>query len=258
MRRRLLPLVQPVLQSSAAERAVTLVVRLWMAAVTRLPADEALRRLLRLDERLQQRVDGLAIALDGGIHAKHRLIGYHDFFVTHVRAGERVLDIGCGKGELAHDLATEAGAAVTGLDFNPVVLRFARSRFSADGLEFVEGDVLTWSPPHPYDTVVLSNVLEHIAPRVELLRRLREIVGPSRFLIRVPSRERDWLVPLREELGLAHYSDPTHETEYTLPQLHEELADAGLVVEELEQRWGELWAVARPAGTAEGGAILDR
>jgi 2-polyprenyl-3-methyl-5-hydroxy-6-metoxy-1,4-benzoquinol methylase len=255
MKRRLLRLGQRPLQSRAAEKAVTLGVRLWMAAVTRLPADEALRRLLRLDERLQQRVDGLAIELDGGVHAKHRLIGYHEFFVGHVSVGERVLDVGSGKGELAYDLATRAGASVTGLDFNPVVLRFARSRFSADGLEFVEGDVLTWVPPQPYDTVVLSNVLEHIAPRVELLRRLRDVTAAGRFLIRVPSRERDWLVPLRAELGLAHYSDPTHETEYTVAQLHEELADAGLVVEQLEQRWGELWAVAGPPKAR---AILDR
>ncbi len=64
------------------------------------------------------------------------------------------------------------------------------------------------------------------------------------MLIRVPSVERDWLVPLRRELGLFFYSDHTHETEYTPEQLREELADAGLELAELVQRWGELWAVA--------------
>ena len=256
MKRRLLRLLDPLLQSAAADRALTIGVRLWASSVSRLEPAEGLRRMLRLDEQLQRRVDVLAIDFDGGIHVKHRLIGYHDFFVGHVREGERVLDIGCGKGELAHDLATRAGARVTGLDFNPVVLAFARSRFHADGLEFVEGDALVWEPPGQYDVVVLSNVLEHIAPRVDLLRRLCRLARPSRLLIRVPSCERDWLVPLREELGLAHFSDPTHEIEYTVDTLRHELLGAALEVEELEQRWGELWVVARPAEPTEPRAIL--
>ena len=246
MKRKLLRLLDPLLQSGLATRGVTLAVRLWSSGAARLEPAEGLRRLLQLDDRLQVRIDELAIELDGGVHAKHRLTGYHEFFVTHVERGDRVLDVGCGKGELAYDLATRAGATVTGLDFGRAHLEFARSRFSAGTIEFVEADALVWEPPHDYDVVVLSNVLEHIAPRIELLARLREATRASRFLIRVPSRERDWLVPLRAELGLPHYSDPTHETEYTAAQLRDELREAGLAVEELEQRWGELWVAAGP------------
>src|SRR6185437_3662593 len=152
---------------------------------------------------------------------------YHAFFRARIRPGERVLDVGCGKGELAHDLVT-TGAQVTGIDVNRGSLAFAREHFAGPDLELLEADVLTWQPPHDFDAVVLSNVLEHIAPRVELLRRLREEAHPKRFLIRVPSRERDWIIPLRDELGLAWYSDPTHETEYTVEQLTDELSQAGL------------------------------
>jgi 2-polyprenyl-3-methyl-5-hydroxy-6-metoxy-1,4-benzoquinol methylase len=246
VKRRLLRLLDPLLQSELATRGVTLAVQLWSSSAARLEPAEGLRRLLRLDDRLQARIDGLAIELDGGIHAKHRLLGYHEFFIARVERGDRVLDVGCGKGELAHDLATRAGAAVTGIDFDRVHLDFARSRFSAESIEFVEADALVWDPPHAFDVVVLSNVLEHIAPRVELLRRLRHATQANRFLIRVPSRERDWLVPLRAELGLPYFSDPTHETEYTAAQLGEELGDAGLAIDMLEERWGEIWAFARP------------
>lgn len=258
MKHRVLRLLDPVLQSRLVEKIVFVGLRAWVSGASRLPPAEALRRLLRLEAVLLERIDWLAIQLDGGIHAKHRLISYHDFFVGKIHAGERVLDIGCGKGELAHDLATRAGALVTGIDFNPAVLDFARSHFGAEGLTFIQGDALTWEPDHGYDVVVLSNVLEHIAPRVELLRRLRERTHATRLLIRVPSRERDWLVPLREELGLAHFSDPTHETEYNVDQLRRELADAGLEMHDLEQRWGELWTVARPAAPSEAGVILGR
>lgn len=254
MKRRLLRLLDPVLQSGAADRAVAALVRLWASSASRRPPADGLRRLFGLDAALQRRIDVLAVALDGGVHAKHRLIGYHDFFVERVRRGESVLDIGCGKGELAADLAARAGAQVTGLDFNPASLAFARDRFGESGVDFVEGNALDWQPPHPYDVVMLSNVLEHIGPRVELLRRLNEAARPGRFLIRVPSSERDWLVPLRRELGLDYFSDPTHETEYTVDQLRHELEDAGLELEELEQHWGELWVQACPRRLAENDA----
>lgn len=248
-------MLDPLLQAHATERAVSTLVRLWTSSTYRLSPDEGLRRMLRLDDQLRARIDGLAIELDGGIHAKHRLTRYHDFFVERVRPGDAVLDVGCGKGELAHDLAVRAGARVTGIDFARTPLDFARAHFDEPGLEFVEADALTWKPAHDYDVVVLSSALEHFAARVELLRRLAEETHASRFLIRVPSRERDWLVPLREELGLPHFNDPGHHTEFTYEQLAGELAAAGLRVDEIVQRWGELWASAEPA---EARSILAR
>lgn len=240
--RRFLPLLDSLLRSRAAE----LVVRAWASAVSRQPPEVALRRLLRVVDALLARVDLLAIDLDGGVHAKHRIMRYHDFFVERVVAGERVLDVGCGKGELAYDLVTRAGARVTGIDVNRTSLDFARARFPDERLELVEADACTWEPPHAYDAVVLSNVLEHVDDRVGLLRRLVERARPERVLIRVPVLDRDWTVGLRRELGLPHFSDPTHQTEYSPEQLAAELGGAGLELVELERRWGELWAVARP------------
>jgi len=245
--RRLLRIVDPLVRSAPADRALGAVFRLWVSALSRAEPRAAARRLLELQDQLAARVDLLAVDLDGGVHAKHRLIGYHDFFVSRVRPGERVLDVGCGKGELAYDLAERAGAAVTGIDRNPEALRFARSRFRSERLELVEADALEWTPPAPFDVVVLSNVLEHVAARPELLRRLVELARPARLLLRVPVLERDWTIGLRRELALPFYSDPTHETEYSREQLAAELASAGLRIAELDERWGELWAVAEPA-----------
>jgi 2-polyprenyl-3-methyl-5-hydroxy-6-metoxy-1,4-benzoquinol methylase len=257
VKRTVLRLLDPILQSALVERMIILHLKLWSSGVSRLPPADGLRRLLRADDLLQARIDMLAIDLDGGVHAKHRLTRYHDFFVERVRPGERVLDVGCGKGELAYDLA-EAGAIVTGLDWSRPSLDFARAHFRAEHLEFVEGDIVTWEPPHAYDVIVLSNVLEHVASRVDLLRRLVSTATPDRFLIRLPRSDRDWLVPLRQELGLPYFSDPTHETEYTVEQLHAELGDAGIEVEELVQSWGELWAVGRPTVPTKPDVILGR
>ena len=240
----------PLLQSRAGDALVFAVVRLWTTALSRVAPERALRALLRLEDLLFRRIDVLAVELDGGVHAKHRIMRYHDFFVERVREGETVLDVGCGKGELAHDLAERSGARVTGIDVNAASLAFARDHFPSPPLELVQADAREWEPGRSFDAVVLSNVLEHIEDRVGFLRRLVEVAGPQRLLVRVPVLERDWAIGLRRELGLPYFSDPTHHTEYDRAQLERELSAAGLELAELEQRWGELWAVARPRDRA--------
>jgi 2-polyprenyl-3-methyl-5-hydroxy-6-metoxy-1,4-benzoquinol methylase len=245
--RRLRPFLDPLCATPLADRLVDGLVRLWAGAVAhRREPQESLRALLTLQDELFRRVDLLAVDLDGGVHAKHRIMRYHDFFVDRIRPGESVLDVGCGKGELAYDLTQRAGARVTGIDVNREALAFARSRFASDGLELVEADGRTWDPGRRYDVVILSNVLEHIEDRVVFLRRLVAVARPRRMLVRVPVLERDWSVGLRRELGLFYFSDPTHHTEYDGAQLVAELASAGLEATEVHQRWGELWAVAEP------------
>jgi hypothetical protein len=63
----------------------------------------------------------------------------------------------------------------------------------------------------------------------------------------VPLLDRHWLVPLRRELGLAYFGDPTHEIEYTPETFTAEMTGAGLDVAELKTVWGEIWAEVRPA-----------
>jgi 2-polyprenyl-3-methyl-5-hydroxy-6-metoxy-1,4-benzoquinol methylase len=250
MKRRLQALLDPLLVSRPGAALVGALVRAWVSATARGEPKTALRSLYRMEDVLQGRIDLLAIELDGGVHAKHRIMRYHDFFVERVQPGERVLDVGCGKGELAFDLAERAGADVTGIDLNPEALAFARDRFGSERVELVQADACEWTPPQPFAVVVLSNVLEHIADRVGLLRRLAELAQPSRVLIRVPVLERDWQVILRRELGLPYFSDPTHETEYDERQLEQELEAAGLELVETQRRWGEIWAVAKPRARA--------
>src|SRR5580765_5626771 len=125
-----------------------------------------MRQLLQVYDDAYHGVDLGAIDYDQGVHAKHRLTRYHDFFVERVHEGERVLDVGCGKGELAYDLAERSEAVVVGIDVNPWSLAFARERFAHPRVTFVDADALTYEPDAPFDAVVMSNVLEHIGPRV--------------------------------------------------------------------------------------------
>jgi SAM-dependent methyltransferase len=220
--------------------------RLWLRVIrAQTNRATAMRQLLDVYADAFYAMDRGAIEYDGGVHPKHRLTRYHDFFVDRIRPGERVLDVGCGKGELAYDVAERADATVVGIDRAAWALAFARKRFSHPQVTYVESDALTFAGG-PFDVAILSNVLEHVASRNELLRSLRERLGVRRLLLRVPVLERDWVVPLRRELGLPYFSDPEHQLEYTPELLREELAETGWEMGEPIVVWSEIWVEAKP------------
>ncbi len=206
--------------------------------------------LAALDTPLYHLQGETAVEANGGLHPKHRLMRYHDFFVERIRPGERILDLGCGVGALAASIAEHARAAVTGMDWTPQNLDKARAiaqERSLPGLRYTLGDITKDRAEGSFDAVVLSNVLEHLKDRAALLRAWQAWYNPSRFLIRVPAFDREWRTPWKRELGVEWRLDPTHETEYTQAQLEGELRAAGLKPREMVIRWGEYWTVAAPA-----------
>lgn len=229
-----------------SKQLTTIIYHLVALRAASLPPDEALRFIFRLDTALYSLLGKKAIEYDGGIHTKHRHMRYHDFFVQRVRPDERVLDIGCGIGAVAYDVAENAGAYVIGIDQNAGNIATARQSYSHPHIEFLVGNALDNMPDSPIDVVILSNILEHLSERREFLRRLQHVVHPSRILIRVPLFERDWRVPLKRELGVEWQLDPTHETEYSLESFPEEMKAAGLRISHQEVRWGEIWAEVVP------------
>jgi SAM-dependent methyltransferase len=212
-----------------------------------LPPAEGLRLLLRLDNRLYEGQSRLALRHEGGHHPKHRITRYHEFFVERIGEGWRVLDVGCGQGALAFSLAERSGAWVTGVDMSSENIAKAKARFEHPRLVFAQGNALEALPGGPFDAVVLSNVLEHLPGRADFLKGLVAATGARKLLLRVPLIERDWRVPLKKELGVEWRADPTHEIEYTLAEFEAELAEGGLLIDEMQLRWGEAWAVTRPA-----------
>jgi 2-polyprenyl-3-methyl-5-hydroxy-6-metoxy-1,4-benzoquinol methylase len=208
--------------------------------------EDAMRAVLEVEGDVDGYVNSAAVRYGGGVHVKHRVTAYHDFFVERVRPGERVLDLGCGYGAVAYSIASRAGAVVVGVDSDAWNIDQARRVFQHANLVFEQGDVLVRLPEGEFDAIVLSNVLEHIEDRTGFLRKVQVRVRPGRWLIRVPMIDRDWRVPLRRELGLPYFSDGTHFTEYTRESFVAEIAAADLDVTELRINWGEIWAEARP------------
>jgi SAM-dependent methyltransferase len=98
-----------------------------------------------------------------------------------VPRGSRLLDVGCGSGQLAL-IAARAGAQVTGCDIATNWLEKARARAEAEGLEiaFEEGDAESLPYEDAQFDVVASLVGAMFAPRPELVAaELTRVCRPS-------------------------------------------------------------------------------
>ena len=213
------------------------------------PPEESLRRLFRIQDDVERLINERAMALGTGEHPKHRLTRYHEFFVARIPAGARVLDIGCGYGAVARTIARRVpGVQVAGIDSSAERIAEAVAADNPPNLTFILGDARKSIPDGPWDTVVLSNILEHLERRVDFLRDVVATAAPSRVLIRVPLFERSWHVPMRRELGIGYFSDPTHFIEHTLDEFDRETGAANLEIVARSVLWGEIWADCRPRG----------
>lgn len=206
-----------------------------------------LKYLFRLKEFIRIKINTLAIIYGKGIHPKHRLTDYHNFFLQHIDGGvDTILDIGCGKGELTEDLSYRAKKIIA-CDINKEYIAYAKRYHSADNIYYYNLSIFNLPLERELMTkkstiAILSSVLEHIEKSVELLRYLREFC--QRILIRVPDIERDWQILFKKELGLAYFLDPTHKREYSEASLKKQLNQGGWSIRFMEKRFGELWAVA--------------
>ncbi len=75
------------------------------------------------------------------------------------QTGERILDLGCGTGQLTAEIA-RSGALVTGLDSSAEMLSDARKNFP--DLEFVLADASSFHLPEPFDAVFSNAVLHWV------------------------------------------------------------------------------------------------
>ncbi len=197
---------------------------------------------LRMSNFLYKVISFLAIKVEGGIHPKHRLIGYHQFFLDNISFNDTVLDIGCGNGALAYDLADKA-KLVVGIDIVEKNIVKAKSRYNRPNIKYVVGDVTKGLGEQKFEVIILSNVLEHIEDREVFLRQIKDLAG--KYLIRVPMFDRDWLTPYKKELGVEWRLDKTHFIEYTEVSFREELGKTGYSIESLGIKFGEIWAMIK-------------
>ncbi len=108
-----------------------------------------------------------------------------DFFHrSAIVPGMRVLDLGCGVGEVSLIAARLAGPEghVVGIDIDPAALAIARARAAEENLQhvvFEEANVADYAPAAPFDAVTGRLILIHTAEPAAIIRRAFEFLRPG-------------------------------------------------------------------------------
>jgi len=185
--------------------------------------------------------DGIKFfVIQNGLHPKHTILKYEKFFLENIDKDNVILDIGCGNGRLASELATIA-KKVVGIDISQKNIDVANKKFKKPNIKFIAGDVTKYSFNEKFDYIVLSNVLEHIDKRVDFLKKLHSLTDT--ILLRVPLIDRDWLTVYKKENGYKYMLDKTHFIEYTINILQNELNQTGWQLNRYSIQFGEVWGV---------------
>ena len=121
----------------------------------------------------------------------------------HLGAGSRLLEVGCGAGNLLVQ-ATVAGSFPVALDLSMQALTFVRSRFqeansspeAPNGFACTQaiGETLPLADKS-FDCVLMSEVIEHLeAPEISLREAVRVLRPRGRLLITTPNYRSFWPV----------------------------------------------------------------
>ena len=183
-------------------------------------------------------------------------------------AGRRVLDLGCGAGQLAHHLATLGAAGVVGLDVSERMLALARTRWAHARVTYQRTALEAADfPSSSFDLIVSVLVLHYVEDYRGLIARVAGWLAPGGVLVystehplytgRLPGEGwvRDaagtrWAVDRYADEGPRdeHWFVPgVRKVHRTLATLVNGVVDAGLVVERvLEPVPGEAWLEAHP------------
>jgi 2-polyprenyl-3-methyl-5-hydroxy-6-metoxy-1,4-benzoquinol methylase len=173
-----------------------------------------------------------------------------DFALGALQPGSRVIDVGCGAGWFAAELA-RAGFAVVGVEVAQEPVRRARER--APELEFlVVGERELPFPPGAFDGAWMGEVLEHVQDGIALLAEVARVIVPGgRLALSTP--DHGWALRLR--LGVSrraferHFEPRSdHLRFFTAATLRGLLEAGGFEAVAVRRAGGVLLATARAPG----------
>lgn len=106
------------------------------------------------------------------------------FFIPHLRAGMRLLDVGCGPGSITVGLAeVVAPGDVVGIDLQSTLIAQARTRAATRGLTSARFEVADlYRLPYPsgfFDAVFANGVVMHLREPARGLSELRRVLRPG-------------------------------------------------------------------------------
>src|SRR5580692_2025108 len=106
----------------------------------------------------------------------HRCL--QNYFTFLIPPGMRVLEVGCGLGDL---LATVKPSRGVGVDFSQAMVKLARERHP--DLEFQVADAGAFTSPDKFDYIILSDIVNDLPDVQAVLERLRAVSKPTTRLV---------------------------------------------------------------------------
>lgn len=201
-----------------------------------------LKIFINLHNYSYHKISEYATVVNNGIHPKVDIVGYQEYFYNKISRGERIVDIGCGRGHVSHYLADKA-SKITAIDINKYNIKKAKESYNDPNVKYIVGDATSYIFNGHFDKIILSNVLEHIRDRVVFLIKLKAL--SDTILLRVPMLDRSWLAMYKYKNGFEYRLDKTHQIEYTMEALFQELERSGWELIEYNKNWAELWGVLK-------------
>jgi demethylmenaquinone methyltransferase/2-methoxy-6-polyprenyl-1,4-benzoquinol methylase len=136
----------------------------------------------RMFDRVATRYDALNSVMTAGLHHRWRERAAEQ---TELRAGDAALDVCCGTGDLALELAKRVtpGGHVVGCDFSEPMLDLAREKVAqrgADGVRFEWADALELPyDGERFDAVTVGFGVRNLADLDRGLRELARVLKPG-------------------------------------------------------------------------------
>ncbi|HYO11207.1 MAG TPA: glycosyltransferase [Tepidisphaeraceae bacterium] len=155
-----------------------------------------------------------------------------------VPPGQRVLELGCGRGDL---LAALRPAVGVGIDLAPEMIRQGRHRHPH--LDLSVGDALDAAVDGTFDFIVLSDLVNDLWDVQQVFQQLRPMCRPgTRLVMNFYSRLWEWPLAAAHRLGVAH--PLLRQNWLTVPDVSNLLYLSGF---EAMRHWEEiLWPVRTP------------
>ena len=124
---------------------------------------KGLKSLFLIKDKLDWIINERALKYGSGIHPKHSLMKYHDFFSSRIKDGSKVLDVGCGIGIVSLNVAKNlTKSSIIGVDIKKQNIMIANEllyKSNLSNVNFIHGDI-NKQKDIKADYVILSNILE--------------------------------------------------------------------------------------------------